>query len=191
MVLVQHHRDLAVAFAEHDGNVPANHHSQTLLGIGNLLGRTDHPLLGEIHGMRHQVEKDFVFTLEMMVEPAFAQPQGRSDVVHRRAVITLLLKQARRGAQNFLARISRSFTGHGGQYTNFAAALFVMPFRLRPRPFRRLATRRTRFPVEPENGRKWRIVPPRSSEHAGNMAPSTSLLTFARPKTRILLIPTD
>src|SRR5262249_31436510 len=60
----------------------------------------------------HQVEEDFVFALKMMIEPAFAELERGGYVIHRSGVVSLLLKQARGGAQDFLARIGDGFTGH-------------------------------------------------------------------------------
>ena len=71
MVLVQHDGDLAVAFAEHDGDVAADQGAQALFGVGDGLDRGDDPLLGDVHGVAHQVEEDFVLALEMVVKPAF------------------------------------------------------------------------------------------------------------------------
>src|SRR5258708_923828 len=120
MVLVQHDRDLAVAFAQHHSNVSADEHSQTLLRVRDGLDRTDHPLFSNIHCMVHQVEEDFVLALKVMVKPAFTQLQGRRHIVHRSAVVALLLKQAGGGTKNFLAGISRrALTGHRRTiYTN-------------------------------------------------------------------------
>src|SRR5581483_12017092 len=54
---------------------------------------------------------------------AFAKLQCRCDIVHRGRVVSLLLKQARRLAQNLLAGISCGFTRHEGEYINFKADL--------------------------------------------------------------------
>ena len=54
----------------------------------------------------------------MVIEAALAELQRGSDVVHRRAVIALLMKQTCSSAQYFLARIGGGVASHcGKEYT--------------------------------------------------------------------------
>ena len=53
--------------------MPPNEHPQAILGIGNVPYGVNDPLLGDVHGMVHQVEEDFVFALKMMVKPALTE----------------------------------------------------------------------------------------------------------------------
>ena len=113
---MQHYRDLAIAFTEHDRNMQTNQSAQALLGVRDGLGRIEHARLSDVHGVVHQAEKDLVLALEMVVEPALAEFEGGCNVVHGRGVVPLQLEQASRRPQNFLARI-RVFAGHRDQYT--------------------------------------------------------------------------
>ena len=73
MVLVQHHCNFAIARAEHDLNMQPDQRPQPLLGIGDASDRSEHALLGQIHGMIHDLEEDFVFTLKVVIQPALAE----------------------------------------------------------------------------------------------------------------------
>ncbi len=112
MVFVQHDRDLAVSDAEHHFDVPPDQAAQALLGIGNGAHGVDHPFLGDIHGVFHEVEEDFVLALEVVIEAAFAELEGSGNIVHGGSIVPLLLKQAGGSAQNLLARVGRGFAGH-------------------------------------------------------------------------------
>ena len=70
--------------------------------------RSEHAFLGDLHGVVHDLEKDFVFALKVMVEAALAELERGGDVVHGSGVVSALLKQARGGAQDFLPGINRS-----------------------------------------------------------------------------------
>jgi hypothetical protein len=48
----------------------------------------------------------------MVVETAFAELQGSRNIVHRRGIVSALLKQPRRRAQNFLPGINQSLASH-------------------------------------------------------------------------------
>jgi len=48
----------------------------------------------------------------VMVEAAFRELKSRRHIVHGCGVISLLLKEARGSAQDFLARFDRSFAKH-------------------------------------------------------------------------------
>ena len=74
--------------------------------------RIDDAFLGDVHGVGHDVEEDFVFALKMMVEPALGEFEGRGDVVHGGGIVPLLLKKASGGVQDVLAGINSSFAGH-------------------------------------------------------------------------------
>ena len=112
MVLVQHDSDFAVARAENDFNVQPDQRAQALLGSHDAAHGTDDQFLGDLHGMVHDLEQDFVLALEMMVEATLAEFEGGGDVVHGSGVVSALLKQASGGAQDFLPGINRSFAWH-------------------------------------------------------------------------------
>jgi len=112
MVLVQHDRNFAVARAEHNLDVQTNQCAQALFGSGiprtGLMTRS----LRDVHGVVHDLEQDFVFALEVVVEAAFAQLEGGGDIVHGRGIVSALLEQAGGGAQNFLPGIDYGFACH-------------------------------------------------------------------------------
>ncbi len=112
MVLVQHDGDLAIVGAEHNFDMQADQRAQPLFGIGNAAHRSQHAILGDLHGVVHDLEQDFVFALKVMVEAALAELERRRDVVHRSGVVAALLKQAGGRAQNFLPGIDQSLASH-------------------------------------------------------------------------------
>ena len=112
MVLVQHHCNLTVARAEHDFDVQSDQCPQSVAGIGDSTHWLEHALLGDLHGMVHDLEQDFVFTLEVVVEASLAQLECGGDIVHRRGVVPALLKQPCGGAQNFLPGVDDGVAGH-------------------------------------------------------------------------------
>ncbi len=112
MVLVQHDGDLAVAGAEYDFHVQADEGAETIGGVGDLTNGGEDALLGDLHGVIHDFEKDFVLALKVVIEAALAEFQGAGDVIHGGGVIAALLKQARGSAQNFLPGIDRGFAWH-------------------------------------------------------------------------------
>src|SRR3954463_4150184 len=116
MVLVQHHRDLAIAFAQYHRDVPANYSPQPLFRIRSQLRGRDHAFFGDVHGMTHQVEKNFFLTLKVMIKSALAELECRSYAIHRGRVITLLLEEAGSGAQNSLTRPQRALAGDRSSY---------------------------------------------------------------------------
>ena len=63
--------------------------------------------------MVHQVEEDLFFALKVVVETALAELQRGGHIVHGRGIVSLLLKQAGRGAKDFLAWVEGRFSGHG------------------------------------------------------------------------------
>ena len=72
MILVQHDRNLTIAHAKHDFDMQSDEHAQALFRVSDAAHRIDHALLGDVHGVIHQIEKDFVLALKMMVEATFA-----------------------------------------------------------------------------------------------------------------------
>src|SRR6266849_3778257 len=112
MVFVQHHRDLAVAHAEDDFDMQADQHAQAFFRVGDVTHRIDYPLLGDVHGVIHQIEQDLVFALEMVVEAALAQLERSGHVVHGSRVVALLLEEASGSAQDLLAGVDRGLTSH-------------------------------------------------------------------------------
>ncbi len=92
MVFVQHHGNFPVPRAEHDLNVQPNQGAQALFRIGDAANRIEHTLLGDLHGVVHDLVQDFVFTLKVMIEAAFAQLERGGNVVHGGSVVTALLK---------------------------------------------------------------------------------------------------
>lgn len=94
----------------------ANQRAQALLRIGHRFGRIEHPRFGDVHGVVHQAEQNFVFALKMVIEAALAQLERSGNVVHRGGVVALQLKQARCRPKDFLPWI-RAIAGHGDQYT--------------------------------------------------------------------------
>ena len=106
MVLMQHHRNLAVAWAEHNFNMQANQRSQALFRVRDALHWIEHPLLRDLHGMVHDLVQDFVFALEVVVEASLAQFERGGHIVHRGRVVSALLKQACGGAQNLVLQFT-------------------------------------------------------------------------------------
>src|SRR5215831_732817 len=102
MVLMQHDRDLPVAHAEHDLDVQGYKCAQALFWIGDCTCGLDHALLGDVHGVAHDVEEHLVFALEVMVEASLAELERGGYVVHRRRVVAALLEEARGGTENIL-----------------------------------------------------------------------------------------
>ncbi len=86
--------------------------AEPFFGIRNATCAIDDPFLGNVHRMGHDVKEDFVFALKMVIQPAFRKFEGRGDVVHRGGVVTLLLKKASSGVQDFLAGINGGVAGH-------------------------------------------------------------------------------
>ena len=54
-------------------------------------------------------DRDFVLGLEVMIETAFGELERSGDIVHGSGIVSLLLKQAGGGAENFLARFVTRF----------------------------------------------------------------------------------
>src|SRR5207253_11404842 len=69
-------------------------------------------LLGDVHSVIHQIEKDFILALKMMVEPALAQLQRGRNVVHGGRVVAALLEKASCRVQDILARVGGGFASH-------------------------------------------------------------------------------
>src|SRR6185437_5669215 len=107
MVFVKHNRDLSVSLAQHHRDVQPNERTQPFYRVGNGLGRLEHSLFRDVHGVVHQVKENFFLTLKMMIQAAFAQSQRGGDIVHGGGVISLLLKQASRGAEDLLSWVER------------------------------------------------------------------------------------
>ena len=110
---MQHHRDLAVTRTHDHFDVPANERAKAFFRIAHTLYPINHSLLRDVHRVIHQVEQNFIFALEMMIEPSFAKLQGCRHVVHGGGIVASLLKEASRGTENFLARINSGLAGHG------------------------------------------------------------------------------
>jgi hypothetical protein len=124
MVLVQHDRNLAVFWTEHKLDVQPDQGAQTFFsyvsagyvsagsvkaGSVDATHHIDDPFLGDVHGVRHDVEQDLVFRLKVVIEAAFGELEGGGDVVHGSGIVSLLLKEARGGAQDFLAWLLTGF----------------------------------------------------------------------------------
>jgi hypothetical protein len=62
--------------------------------------------------MVHDLEQDFVFTLKVVVEAALAQLERRGHIVHRRRIVSALLKEARGCTQDLLPGIDYGFASH-------------------------------------------------------------------------------
>ncbi len=70
--------------------------------------------------MRHDVKQDFVFRLEVVIEAALGELERGGHIVHGSRIVSLLLKKARGGTQDFLtwflpgflAMIDSSFAKH-------------------------------------------------------------------------------
>src|SRR5208283_4236452 len=112
MVFVQHDRDLPVHRAEHHFDVQADQGAQALFRIGDAAHRSEHTLLGNLHGVVHDLEQDFVLALKMVVQTAFAELESGGDVVHGSGVVASLLKQAGGSAQDFLPGVNHGLAGH-------------------------------------------------------------------------------
>ena len=82
MVFMKHNGDLAIALAQHHADMPPDQSTQALFRIGDAAHGIDHAFLRDVHGMVHQIKQDFVFALEMVVEPALAQLERCRHVVH-------------------------------------------------------------------------------------------------------------
>src|SRR6202167_968912 len=121
MILVQHDRNFTVFRTEHDLNVKPDQRAQALfrhvnagyinLGSVDAPHHIDHLFLGDVHGVRHDVKQNLVFRLKVMIEATLGELERGGDIVHRSGVIALLLKEARSGAQDFLARLLPRFDG--------------------------------------------------------------------------------
>ena len=74
------------------GDVQPDQRPQTLLWIGDAPHGIQHALLGNLHGMVHDLEQDFILAMEMMVKAALAQFERRRDIIHGSSVIASLLK---------------------------------------------------------------------------------------------------
>jgi hypothetical protein len=92
--------------------VQSNQRSQPFFWALDPARNTNHSFFGDVHGVRHDVEKDFVFRLEVVVEASFGELERGGDIVHRRSVIALLLKKTSGSTKNFLARFNRGFAMH-------------------------------------------------------------------------------
>src|ERR1700736_1153209 len=90
----------------------SNHGPQPLLRITDSTGDLNHALLGDIHGLVHQVEQNLVLALKVVIEAALTEFQRGGNVIHRCAVVSLLLKQAGSSPQYVLPRISSGVAGH-------------------------------------------------------------------------------
>jgi hypothetical protein len=112
MVFVQHHGNLAIARAEHDLDVQPDEGAQALFGIGDATHRIQDAFLGDLHGVVHDLEQDFVFALKVVIEAAFAELERGGDVVHGSGIVAPLLEQAGGGAQDFLPGIEHGLAGH-------------------------------------------------------------------------------
>src|ERR1043166_7815472 len=112
MVLVQHDGNFAISGTEYNLDVQADQGSQPLFWIGNAAYWSEDTFLSDLHGMVHDLEQDFIFALEMMVEAALAELESRGDVVHRGGIVAALLEQAGGGAQNLLPGIYQGFARH-------------------------------------------------------------------------------
>ena len=53
--------------------------------------------------MLHNVEQDFVFRLEVMIEAALGKLERGGHIIHGGGIVSLLLKKARGGTKDFLA----------------------------------------------------------------------------------------
>ena len=78
----------------------------------------ENAVLGDLHGMVHDLVEDFVFALEVMVEATFAELQRRGDIVHGSGIVAALLEQASGGAQDFLPGIEHGLAGHRPDMVN-------------------------------------------------------------------------
>src|SRR5581483_705022 len=116
MIFVQHHSDLPVPHAEHNTDMQPDQSSQALLWISDTTRRIDDSFLCDIHCMIHQIKKDLVLTLKVMIEPALAQLQSGGNIVHGGAVVSLLLEKTGSGAENLLPGINRGLAGHRRTY---------------------------------------------------------------------------
>ena len=112
MILVQHDSDFAIARAQDYFDMKTDECAEPFFGIRNATSAIDDAFLGNVHRMGHDVKEDFVLALKMVIQPAFRKFEGRSDVVHRGGVITLLLKKTSSGVQDFLAGINGGVAGH-------------------------------------------------------------------------------
>src|SRR5450755_1154439 len=97
MILMQHHSDLAIARAEDDFEMQANQSAQAFLGADDAAHWRDYALLGQFHGVIHDLEQDFVFALKVVVQSALAQLERGGDVVHGSRVVPALLEQTSGG----------------------------------------------------------------------------------------------
>jgi len=114
MILVQHDRNLTVFGTDHNLDVQPDQRAQAFFDSGNTdsvdaAHHIDDPFLGDVHGMRHDVEQDFVFRLEVVIEAALGKLERGGDIVHGSGIVSALLKEAGGGAQDFLARFDGSF----------------------------------------------------------------------------------
>ncbi len=114
MVLVQHDCNLTVFGTEHKLDVQPDQRAQALFssvnaGSVDATHHIDDPFLGDLHGVRHDVEQDFVFRLEVMIEAALGELERGGDIVHGSGIVSLLLEKARGGTQDLLARLLPGF----------------------------------------------------------------------------------
>src|SRR5450631_2208865 len=112
MVLVQHHRNLTVFRTEHNLNVQTDQSAQALFDAVDAAHHIDDSLLGDVHGMRHDVKQNLVLRLEVVIKPALGELERGGDVVHRSGIVPLLLKEAGGSAQDFLTWLDGSFAEH-------------------------------------------------------------------------------
>src|SRR5579872_7572553 len=123
MIFVQHDGDLAISRAENDFNMQPDQRTKTSLGIGNRACRSQHALLGDLHGVVHDLEQDFILALKVMIETAFAEFECGGDVVHRGRVVSALLEKAGGGAQDFLPGLNWGLTRHRVPWYTFARGI--------------------------------------------------------------------
>jgi hypothetical protein len=119
MILVQHDGNLTVFGTEHHLNVQPDQSAQAFLsyvnasyvnaGWVNTAHHIDDPLLGDRHGVRHDVEQDFIFGLKVVIEAALGEFERRRHIIHGSGIVSPLLKETGGGTQDFLARLEPRF----------------------------------------------------------------------------------
>jgi len=72
-----------------------NEGQQLLNRIGLALHRCLKPLGTLLLGKVKRGQRQFLFTLEMPIDPPFLQPLDRHDIIDRRAGVAALIKQRR------------------------------------------------------------------------------------------------
>ena len=90
----------------------ADQGAQALLWIGDAAHGIEDALLGDLHGMVHDLVQDFVFALEVVVEAALAELERGGHIVHGSGVVAALLEQAGGSAQDFLPGVEHGLAGH-------------------------------------------------------------------------------